>query len=1536
MRSFKDGENGVNLDVLVSGDFPGDGMPKPVSFPAIQAPVENAVGDTKTVAVEPVIVPPGIAKDAADVQELIRANNLPYEFVVELDPSVKAEYVRLWDIESSLRYARNALNLTGDAERESQEGILTVIRGLLGGDPPRLRMSRNFSWLSTADSTILSTEQYDDLGLPTLVPGKPETDVCGIPVPKSYAGFALVGSDPDLHADTEDLLSLADVLWDSKKNKAVFVARCSYTYTVDNVTLAAKPYPTRGHVCREASSAPNRADLDVGLLVEPALLTGPNGTCPPDGPGNLCRMCWPCRRKRLPDRPEQARGYRFQVAVDGYGPTWDAIYWKLASNSTVFAVQHEVRYAQWFGPLLEDGANYIATSAPDLAHAVAGCVRDPEWCRRIAMAAARTFRSAFDLGQIERDWTLLLQKLHDGGVLGGTRWAKAAQQRHPLHLKVALPMAALLDRATADGDVGDRVASLDAFIGAIRADKAMLVAEPGLAARVAATAQPPAGPPLLPPEIVAASLFIAEEVACRLQGLGDARWAALADVARAVEKWLKPGMPEELYPAGAHIVVRQAIQWAANAYSVAFQRIASTHPDGADLWAAFESIRRSILARWEAASDTGELLAISRWACEAVQVESWAKRNVNDQPIPGEVPGGGDVSLDIAPTEASYFSTDELASRSTQLLEMLLHRLQESDRVPVVASIVNSMLLLVRGRYQFANMVALGIVEYWAAEEERAAKANSRWTTTQYRSLERTIRNALLGVFRFVPDLELPHPASSMLLDRLGARPSEFPHPYYVRLRELRFGERPVQKRAGTPDADASAAKRQRMDLDMRAQAMPVPGPSPAVPVPTVSPVQAIMNLLQFDTSQIPLASVIEMTLHVMRTTPDPIWNQTMTAARQIPQLIQQELSAQAAPNGPQAHAPGYRDPRLGGPAAARVEGLSAGESAAALEDADEEADEAEDLSAMPLTGRVMEPEELDEAQLAELWTDILQKMLRAESVLGGRFKGARNGWEALVGRLVAHSSLAKVEDGADEGASAETDAVVDYVAEDFRSRAELAVAYLYQLWWQETSGSDESRKRYFYCLHRLLDRISTAIDPRDRNFTKFLLDAPALDESCIDDYVLKRFVEDKDRMQLGVTTLRDIINLRPAMRERCIELLLECCVHPDKATRQFSIQMSRRWVPDNEPLTARLEKHALDSFLSIAELDLVADEAGAEDMEDDLWGIDTGFLGITDVTQRVEFFFALCSKDHEMLREIFRVYATLTPLAQRAVRHDVYPLVRNVGMHSPILLNLLRDFPEGSEGLALKCVLDLLDRGAKPTKELLATWRAAYSQRNMEPRAIIPVLPFLEKSEALGYLPDVFGLLPADAPEKSKQYGVIQSLIARLVTPPSEEEKPVMTPAELMIALHNMEDRVGVKKLISLTQICFNMSEQFKSEQLAIVLQQLVDQPKLPTIMMRTVLQCVTLHKGMIGFLQSILTRLINKRIWQNKQLWEGFIRACKMTQPQSSQVILQLPRPQMEEILAKHLELRKAVAGYIQQLPPSQRNTPRMQGILAVASQA
>jgi len=68
-----------------------------------------------------------------------------------------------------------------------------------------------------------------------------------------------------------------------------------------------------------------------------------------------------------------------------------------------------------------------------------------------------------------------------------------------------------------------------------------------------------------------------------------------------------------------------------------------------------------------------------------------------------------------------------------------------------------------------------------------------------------------------------------------------------------------------------------------------------------------------------------------------------------------------------------------------------------------------------------MEPPLLDASGMAELRSEILKKVFASESVLSGRFRGARGGWEVLVGRLVAEGDVG--------------DGVVEFVAGDFRGR---------------------------------------------------------------------------------------------------------------------------------------------------------------------------------------------------------------------------------------------------------------------------------------------------------------------------------------------------------------------------------------------------------------------------------------------------------------------------------------------------------------------
>jgi hypothetical protein len=102
-KGFRDVELGVNVDVVLAGEFPGDGLPKPISFPD---PAKVAVRGER-VALLPLprlielklasgMTAPHRLKDLADVIETIRRLKLTAGFAEELDPFVAEKYRELW------------------------------------------------------------------------------------------------------------------------------------------------------------------------------------------------------------------------------------------------------------------------------------------------------------------------------------------------------------------------------------------------------------------------------------------------------------------------------------------------------------------------------------------------------------------------------------------------------------------------------------------------------------------------------------------------------------------------------------------------------------------------------------------------------------------------------------------------------------------------------------------------------------------------------------------------------------------------------------------------------------------------------------------------------------------------------------------------------------------------------------------------------------------------------------------------------------------------------------------------------------------------------------------------------------------------------------------------------------------------------------------------------------------------------------------------------------------------------------------------
>lgn len=91
--------------------------------------------------------------------------------------------------------------------------------------------------------------------------------------------------------------------------------------------------------------------------------------------GALCDGCRACNSTTKLTREDMLH-YKYQISVEGYGPTADAFLWKLKSNSVVMhivpdASTHDPYYVAWFWPYVTAHTSrlFLCTLAPT------GCCR---------------------------------------------------------------------------------------------------------------------------------------------------------------------------------------------------------------------------------------------------------------------------------------------------------------------------------------------------------------------------------------------------------------------------------------------------------------------------------------------------------------------------------------------------------------------------------------------------------------------------------------------------------------------------------------------------------------------------------------------------------------------------------------------------------------------------------------------------------------------------------------------------------------------------------------------------------------------------------------------------------------------------------------------------------------------------------------------------------------------------------------------------------------------------------------------------------
>ncbi|KAI8988722.1 hypothetical protein BDB01DRAFT_895485 [Pilobolus umbonatus] len=397
-----------------------------------------------------------------------------------------------------------------------------------------------------------------------------------------------------------------------------------------------------------------------------------------------------------------------------------------------------------------------------------------------------------------------------------------------------------------------------------------------------------------------------------------------------------------------------------------------------------------------------------------------------------------------------------------------------------------------------------------------------------------------------------------------------------------------------------------------------------------------------------------------------------------------------------------------------------------------------------------------DKQQLLKM---AIQRILAAESAFQTNTVVMENGirktdninnstksvWMTLITKLVLKSINQYETPFDDESRITNKDQVdeikemlLEFIVANISTRVELAIEWLHEEYLSDirlkrniSIEEEEEACSYFKWFHRLLEKCIPTLDAKDRTLTKLLVDAPALNDDTIC-YIKKNLEEVPERFVSCVSTLRSLVANRPTIRFSALQVLLDLCVHPNDKMRRTSIVAVKKWNPNQQDIHARVEEFSIQS---LDELVKIQDPPKADHAENgDNMAVDNDNLENEnteeakdniiekDVVRHAELYFVLCTKKPILLKELFSVYIQASETVQKYIRLHMINMIKSIGMRSPDLIKLIREFPPGGETLVIR-ILFILCESKPPTREIMSTLHTIAKERSIDLKNLSPIL---------------------------------------------------------------------------------------------------------------------------------------------------------------------------------------------------------------------
>uniref|UniRef100_A0A182IR14 Symplekin n=1 Tax=Anopheles atroparvus TaxID=41427 RepID=A0A182IR14_ANOAO len=493
-------------------------------------------------------------------------------------------------------------------------------------------------------------------------------------------------------------------------------------------------------------------------------------------------------------------------------------------------------------------------------------------------------------------------------------------------------------------------------------------------------------------------------------------------------------------------------------------------------------------------------------------------------------------------------------------------------------------------------------------------------------------------------------------------------------------------------------------------------------------------------------------------------------------------------------------------------------------------------------------------------------------------------------------------------------DVILEHILEDLPKRIDLAFSWIF-----EEYGLMQGFARYTHVKHdkgpqypytELLVRLVANIVERPKDtfrqkeslLKRLYLEAPLLPQETIDQLV--GMCELEELADCGMQIAKDLLIRRPPKERQYLDILLRYAYCENGPIREKAIEYVMNVFAVHRIMT--------EPILTIAQkwLSYLEEENPPEAIFAAEFGRAEQPRTWTEELAKVclGLFLEVMVYDQTLLARFSEVYIKATSEMKRAVIRTIEGPIRKIGPESEELLRLIEQCPNGSETIIIRIIYILTEKTI-PSPDLVERVRTLHQTKVSDVRLLIPVINGLTKKEIHNALPKLIKLNP----------GVVKEVFNRLLGIGGEygsAELP-LTPVELLVALHTIEtSKVELKFIVKACSLCLAEKEVYTHDVLGSVMQQLVEISPLPTLLMRTVIQSLTLHPRLSGFVTNLLQRLILKQVWKQKVVWDGFLKCAQRLTPQSLGVLIQLPAPQLQDALKICPEFREPMLEHAREI--------------------